>query len=170
MPNGATIRPRTIIYGGLASGGLGRLLHQTGHRRGQLGAVLLPVGHALGIDHQALLALGSDGVVVTHALDEAAVATAAGIGGDDVVEGALLGAAAGEADHNHFGILFDGNRKTGNSNSITCTDRKSTRLNSSHHSISYAVFCLKKKKIKRFKIEIKNIKLRKREKKNVKET
>src|SRR5438477_2972706 len=28
-------------------------------------------------------------------------------------------------------------------------DRKSTRLNSSHMSISYAVFCLKKKTIKR---------------------
>src|SRR5690625_5765663 len=28
------------------------------------------------------------------------------------------------------------------------TDRKSTRLNSSHVAISYAVFCLKKKKIK----------------------
>src|SRR5438876_5834111 len=27
-----------------------------------------------------------------------------------------------------------------------CGDRKSTRLNSSHPSISYAVFCLKKKK------------------------
>src|SRR5690606_41371862 len=27
-----------------------------------------------------------------------------------------------------------------------CTDRKSTRLNSSHVKISYAVFCLKKKK------------------------
>src|SRR5207244_7799256 len=27
-----------------------------------------------------------------------------------------------------------------------CTDRKSTRLNSSHQIISYAVFCLKKKK------------------------
>src|SRR5256886_10775583 len=27
------------------------------------------------------------------------------------------------------------------------TDRKSTRLNSSHSQISYAVFCLKKKKI-----------------------
>src|SRR5574337_1678733 len=27
----------------------------------------------------------------------------------------------------------------------TPLDRKSTRLNSSHHSISYAVFCLKKK-------------------------
>src|SRR5690348_8787000 len=29
---------------------------------------------------------------------------------------------------------------------ISYTDRKSTRLNSSHPSISYAVFCLKKKK------------------------
>src|SRR2546430_7795506 len=29
----------------------------------------------------------------------------------------------------------------------TRTDRKSTRLNSSHSQISYAVFCLKKKKI-----------------------
>src|SRR3712207_8718500 len=28
----------------------------------------------------------------------------------------------------------------------SCTDRKSTRLNSSHANISYAVFCLKKKK------------------------
>src|SRR5690242_21123000 len=34
-------------------------------------------------------------------------------------------------------------------------DRKSTRLNSSHMSISYAVFCLKKKKKKKKKI-IKN--------------
>src|SRR5256885_7302789 len=31
----------------------------------------------------------------------------------------------------------------------TRTDRKSTRLNSSHLVISYAVFCLKKKKIKK---------------------
>src|SRR5688572_31599440 len=29
---------------------------------------------------------------------------------------------------------------------IAATDRKSTRLNSSHSQISYAVFCLKKKK------------------------
>src|SRR2546430_8871665 len=28
------------------------------------------------------------------------------------------------------------------------TDRKSTRLNSSHSQISYAVFCLKKKKVR----------------------
>src|SRR3989475_3425925 len=31
---------------------------------------------------------------------------------------------------------------------IAEADRKSTRLNSSHSQISYAVFCLKKKKIK----------------------
>src|SRR3712207_8874668 len=30
-----------------------------------------------------------------------------------------------------------------------CADRKSTRLNSSHANISYAVFCLKKKKQKK---------------------
>src|SRR5438477_1499800 len=30
---------------------------------------------------------------------------------------------------------------------INASDRKSTRLNSSHMSISYAVFCLKKKKL-----------------------
>src|SRR5699024_12817044 len=30
---------------------------------------------------------------------------------------------------------------------VVLTDRKSTRLNSSHVSISYAVFCLKKKRI-----------------------
>src|SRR2546430_12502416 len=32
-------------------------------------------------------------------------------------------------------------------------DRKSTRLNSSHSQISYAVFCLKKKKIKQSELE-----------------
>src|SRR3712207_7011813 len=31
--------------------------------------------------------------------------------------------------------------------SLICVDRKSTRLNSSHANISYAVFCLKKKKL-----------------------
>src|SRR5690554_7016067 len=33
---------------------------------------------------------------------------------------------------------------------LALADRKSTRLNSSHVRISYAVFCLKKKKDKRF--------------------
>src|SRR5690349_24111693 len=37
-------------------------------------------------------------------------------------------------------------------------DRKSTRLNSSHVEISYAVFCLKKKKKKLTKIQAQHIK------------
>src|SRR5690242_21426965 len=37
-------------------------------------------------------------------------------------------------------------------------DRKSTRLNSSHMSISYAVFCLKKKKKKKTKKKTKHTK------------
>src|SRR5689334_23923047 len=40
--------------------------------------------------------------------------------------------------------LFEGGRATGRGPGRA--DRKSTRLNSSHSSISYAVFCLKKKK------------------------
>src|SRR5689334_23647848 len=39
--------------------------------------------------------------------------------------------------------LFSGGSLSG------VSDRKSTRLNSSHSSISYAVFCLKKKKTKK---------------------
>src|SRR3712207_8744273 len=35
-------------------------------------------------------------------------------------------------------------------------DRKSTRLNSSHANISYAVFCLKKKNIHQFDVNIYN--------------
>src|SRR5574337_1332041 len=42
-------------------------------------------------------------------------------------------------------------------------DRKSTRLNSSHHSISYAVFCLKKKN-KKMQIRGTNTKRTEREK------
>src|SRR5437868_9486341 len=43
---------------------------------------------------------------------------------------------------------LDGIRKSGSSIGavLEIVDRKSTRLNSSHVSISYAVFCLKKKK------------------------
>src|SRR5437762_6597302 len=36
-------------------------------------------------------------------------------------------------------------------NTLVLLDRKSTRLNSSHRCISYAVFCLKKKKTKKYK-------------------
>src|SRR2546427_9481693 len=36
------------------------------------------------------------------------------------------------------------------------TDRKSTRLNSSHSQISYAVFCLKKKKRSHSRLELRS--------------
>src|ERR1035438_8361996 len=44
--------------------------------------------------------------------------------------------------HARYQAYFDGNPGT----YYRSTDRKSTRLNSSHLGISYAVFCLKKKK------------------------
>src|SRR2546427_6460658 len=44
------------------------------------------------------------------------------------------------------GLVFDAAYKVLSSRSL---DRKSTRLNSSHSQISYAVFCLKKKTLSR---------------------
>src|SRR2546430_10234324 len=46
-------------------------------------------------------------------------------------------------DHGDCGQLV---RRRPERNELTQIDRKSTRLNSSHSQISYAVFCLKKKK------------------------
>src|SRR2546428_2988444 len=45
-------------------------------------------------------------------------------------------------------LLFDGFGDRDRSIRVCGLDRKSTRLNSSHDQISYAVFCLKKKKSK----------------------
>src|SRR3712207_7467142 len=50
--------------------------------------------------------------------------------------------AAGQALGEALRVVGDGLRVAGELRS----DRKSTRLNSSHANISYAVFCLKKKK------------------------
>src|SRR2546428_8515508 len=49
---------------------------------------------------------------------------------------ARLGERAAQAQVDHIGAVVGG----------VDQDRKSTRLNSSHDQISYAVFCLKKKK------------------------
>src|SRR3712207_7828391 len=45
--------------------------------------------------------------------------------------------------------LADHDRPRGDVAEALVLDRKSTRLNSSHANISYAVFCLKKKKLKK---------------------
>src|SRR5699024_11915104 len=57
----------------------------------------------------------------------------------------LLRAAAGGVEPQRVLPAAAGGARTGGE------DRKSTRLNSSHVSISYAVFCLKKKKNKKKK-------------------
>src|SRR5690606_17880175 len=78
--------------------GLDRFLVQAADLVGQLGAIADPVVDARDVQHDALLVAGGNRVVVTDALDVAAVAGAARVGDDDVVERALLGAAAGETD------------------------------------------------------------------------
>src|SRR3712207_8855601 len=52
-------------------------------------------------------------------------------------DGLACAAELAEAREEHVAVLLRGVQ----------TDRKSTRLNSSHANISYAVFCLKKNKI-----------------------
>src|SRR2546430_12092952 len=57
--------------------------------------------------------------------------------------------APGIAEHPSTEIgyfLLNGPELEGNAGAFGSIDRKSTRLNSSHSQISYAVFCLKKKK------------------------
>src|SRR2546427_9624342 len=57
--------------------------------------------------------------------------------------------ATGRRDPRIYTIDFNAALKPRNNNTpnaIVSRDRKSTRLNSSHSQISYAVFCLKKKK------------------------
>src|SRR5688572_31743883 len=63
------------------------------------------------------------------------------------IAGAVQGPCAGP-------IPFAGNPDIGRGIAPAQGDRKSTRLNSSHSQISYAVFCLKKKKIKRQEYKI----------------
>src|SRR2546426_3376326 len=51
-------------------------------------------------------------------------------------------------EYRHGALAASAAATTGRSARRTSLDRKSTRLNSSHLVISYAVFCLKKKKKK----------------------
>src|SRR5438067_7848065 len=52
----------------------------------------------------------------------------------------------------HAAHAFAKKNTVRNASRLPGSDRKSTRLNSSHVSISYAVFCLKKKKKKKIKM------------------
>src|SRR3712207_6949317 len=63
--------------------------------------------------------------------------------GVELVEGGLV--AAGDDDRAEREVARD-ERRVAARTEARREDRKSTRLNSSHANISYAVFCLKKKK------------------------
>src|SRR5437867_6775091 len=60
--------------------------------------------------------------------------------------GTLGETASTESGANTFPPFPSGRHRSSTVNGTALSDRKSTRLNSSHRTISYAVFCLKKKK------------------------
>src|SRR5438034_3523298 len=63
--------------------------------------------------------------------------------GDD---GEPIPAAPESVVDSHYATTIGKNGARGDRHAVVAQDRKSTRLNSSHTVISYAVFCLKKKK------------------------
>src|SRR3712207_8211893 len=75
---------------------------------------------------------GSDGNLLTNLSNVPATAISFAPSGDTLAVG-----------HSKVVDLYRGS----NFNSEMRLDRKSTRLNSSHANMSYAVFCLKKKKV-----------------------
>src|SRR2546426_4560821 len=60
----------------------------------------------------------------------------------------------GHFSQNGLHLLADSRRVFERSSLRRLRDRKSTRLNSSHLVISYAVFCLKKKKKEQYRIRL----------------
>src|SRR5436305_8139467 len=77
-----------------------------------------------------------------------ALVTAGAVGlADAGLDAAALGAAGNAAAVPPFWAAALTERANAVAITIRAKDRKSTRLNSSHVRISYAVFCLKKKKI-----------------------
>src|SRR6202012_4495887 len=102
---------------------------------------------AEGDDGFALAGAGEDDAAFATGVGELAVVpggvpglATVGAEGDDA---AAVGAAVAGVDHHGAAGEGEGGGFVGAGD----LDRKSTRLNSSHTVISYAVFCLKKKKI-----------------------
>src|SRR5699024_11327959 len=96
-------------------------------------------GAAVG-DHLALLVLvGVEGHVAGD------LRAGAGQDHQGIAGGEPCGAAADDAQPPEVAVLRG---EVGAVHVDQSADRKSTRLNSSHDSISYAVYCLKKKKKK----------------------
>src|SRR3712207_8236796 len=75
---------------------------------------------------------GAEGVLIESAVGSDGVAVPGGLASSNAVGGPVAGS---------------GNVISANGSHGVRLDRKSTRLNSSHANISYAVFCLKKKNL-----------------------
>src|SRR5947209_11868030 len=93
-------------------------------------------------------------MVLIHEFGHYAVAKSLGVRVEQFAIGfgkRLFGFRRGETDYRINALPFGGYVKMSGENPMDerTGDRKSTRLNSSHANISYAVFCLKKKKIKK---------------------
>src|SRR3712207_7837894 len=93
----------------------------------------------LGIHHLAV----TDHGVMYAAMEWFKAATKAGLHPIVGIEAYLAEGSAAARERKSYHLLLLAENETGYRK-----DRKSTRLNSSHANISYAVFCLKKKKIK----------------------
>src|SRR5438132_8496989 len=97
--------------------------------------VTAPVGDKQIIIETGKLAKQADGAVTVQM-------------GDTIVLVAAVGAAKAKPGQEFFPLTVDYREKAAAAGKFPGKDRKSTRLNSSHTVISYAVFCLKKKKKK----------------------
>src|SRR5947209_13612517 len=69
--------------------------------------------------------------------------------GDCKDKATLMGAMLHEIGIDSYYVVINSERGSVTPETPAHIDRKSTRLNSSHANISYAVFCLKKKKKKK---------------------
>src|SRR5207253_10529456 len=98
-----------------------QLVLETGHVSAEEALMVIKEARARGIAH----------VVATHGM-----AGPTNLSVAQAQEAARMGA--------YIEFVYGGTLEKGST--LTVADRKSTRLNSSHVAISYAVFCLKKKK------------------------
>src|SRR5258708_26548729 len=131
------------VAGGLAVGVMGCFVPQllgVGYKH--VGAVL---NGGIGLKLMCLLLVLKLVAVATSY----ASGNAGGIFGPSLFLGEMPGGSVGTAAHHFFArydLLPGAYALVGMGTAFAGIDRKSTRLNSSHQIISYAVFCLKKKK------------------------
>src|SRR5207244_4520303 len=110
-----------------------------------------PRGIQLSSDHQKLYVALSGSPIAGPNVDESKLPPPDrrydGIGVVDLKLQKLINTYPSGADPEAFALSHDGKvLYVSNEDVGKLSDRKSTRLNSSHQIISYAVFCLKKKK------------------------